>query len=70
MLNTVQTYVNLTGSLQMRVAQETFIKMICEFCLPHQPALDFTKRHIQVNKMVLNIGNCLGSKRYLKAIPS
>ena len=60
-LNTFQAYVNLTGSVQLKGAQVSFVKMICDFCLPKSGVCEFTRRHIQINKMVLNIGNCLGS---------
>ncbi|KAM3135820.1 hypothetical protein pb186bvf_012073 [Paramecium bursaria] len=56
----IQNYILLVGSLQLRNPQSATIKTICEYCKPQQ-GQDFTKRHIQINKMVLNIANCLGN---------
>ncbi|CAD8096499.1 unnamed protein product [Paramecium primaurelia] len=55
-----QQYINIVGSIQMKSAQSAFIKTICEFCKPMQ-GYEFAKKHIQINKMVLNIANCLGN---------
>ncbi|CAD8120795.1 unnamed protein product [Paramecium sonneborni] len=55
-----QQYINIVGSIQMKSAQSAFIKTICEFCKPVL-GQEFAKKHIQINKMVLNIANCLGN---------
>ncbi|CAK87718.1 unnamed protein product (macronuclear) [Paramecium tetraurelia] len=60
LLSAFSSYINIVGSIQMKAAQNAFIKTICEFCKP-QTGQEFSKKHIQINKMVLNIANCLGN---------
>jgi hypothetical protein len=56
----VQIMTNITGSLDKKQQQEQFIKAICLYCLPSAD-YEMSPKHIQTNKMILNIAHCLGS---------
>ncbi|EGR27359.1 hypothetical protein IMG5_197160, partial [Ichthyophthirius multifiliis] len=59
LLNTIQTFTNLSGSIGNVSASDQFIKAICNYSLPKNS--DMTPKNIQTNKMVLNISHCLGN---------
>ena len=40
-----------------------YIKLICKYCLPSE-FKNIGHRHVQINKIILNIANCLGSNIY------
>ncbi|KAL4506824.1 hypothetical protein ABPG72_001245 [Tetrahymena utriculariae] len=58
-LNIIQTFTNISGTISNRTASDQFIKAICNYSLPKDS--DMTPRNIQTNKMVLNIAHCLGN---------
>lgn len=60
LLKISEKFINLSGVFNDNVTSTSYMKLICKYCLPG----DFGKighRHVQINKMILNMANCLGS---------
>jgi hypothetical protein len=38
-----------------------YIKLLCRYCMPGANQKGLGHRHVQINKMILNTANCLGS---------
>lgn len=63
-LKIIEKFINLSGCFGDNKVTGIYVKIICKYCLPTQfVAIDY--KHVQINKMVLNIANCLGSKLLL-----
>ncbi len=60
-LKVMQKLINLSGCFGDSKICGMYVKVICKYCLPVQfVAIDY--KHVQINKMVLNTANCLGSR--------
>jgi len=60
LLKISEKFINLSGVFNDNVTSTSYMKLICKYCLPG----DFGKighRHVQINKMILNMANCLGN---------
>lgn len=63
-LKIIEKLINLSGCFGDSKICGMYVKVICKYCLPTQfVAIDY--KHVQINKMVLNIANCLGSRNSL-----
>lgn len=63
LLKISEKFINLSGVFNDNVTSTSYMKLICKYCLPG----DFGKighRHVQINKMILNMANCLGSNLF------
>lgn len=59
MLNSYQTLVNLTGTLNLPMAREALLASLCQFCIPsHSSTL--THKNLHICKTLFNITHCLG----------
>ena len=66
LLKISEKFINLSGVFNDNVTSTSYMKLICKYCLPGE----FGKighRHVQINKMILNMANCLGSNFILKS---
>lgn len=64
LLKISEKFINLSGVFNDNVTSTSYMKLICKYCLPG----DFGKighRHVQINKMILNMANCLGSTLHI-----
>ncbi len=67
LLKISEKFINLSGVFNDNVTSTSYMKLICKYCLPG----DFGKighRHVQINKMILNMANCLGSNFFYHKI--
>jgi hypothetical protein len=63
LLKIIEKFINISGCFGDYKVCGTYIKLICRHCLPVEfKLIDY--RHVQINKMVLNTANCLGSNCY------
>jgi hypothetical protein len=60
MLNSYQTLVNLSGSLNLPMAREALLASLCQFCVPG-PTGTLSQKNLQICKTLFNITHCLGS---------
>jgi hypothetical protein len=61
LLKVIEKFINISGCFGDYKVCGVYIKLICKYCLPAEFRL-IDYRHVQINKMVLNTANCLGSK--------
>jgi hypothetical protein len=55
-----ERFINLSGVFNDPGNSAMFIKLMCKYCLPSS-FKSIGHRHVQINKMILNSANCLGS---------
>ena len=66
-LKIIQKFINISGCFGDYKVCGLYIKLICKYCLPTEfKLIDY--RHVQINKMVLNTANCLGSTIYINIL--
>jgi hypothetical protein len=63
-LKIAEKFINLSGTFNDNATSTMYIKLICKYCLPNE-FKNIGYRHVQINKMILNIANCLGSNQFL-----
>ena len=64
LLKICEKFINLSGVFNDSNTSTTYMKLICKYCLPAE-FKHIGHRHVQINKMILNIANCLGSNLLL-----
>jgi hypothetical protein len=63
LLKICEKFINLSGVFNDHNTSTMYIKLICKYCLPSE-FKNIGHRHVQINKIILNIANCLGSNIY------
>lgn len=59
MLNSYQTLVNLSGTLNLSSAREALLASLCQFCIPSTTST-LSHKHMHICKTLFNITHCLG----------
>ena len=65
LLKICEKFINLSGVFNDSTTSTTYMKLMCKYCLPGE-FKHIGHRHVQINKMILNIANCLGSNCILR----
>jgi hypothetical protein len=65
LLKICEKFINLSGVFNDSITSTSYMKLICKYCLPSE-FRNIGHRHVQINKMILNIANCLGSTNFLR----
>jgi hypothetical protein len=60
LLKICEKFINLSGVFNDNNTSTMYVKLICKYCLPAE-FKNIGYRHVQINKIILNIANCLGS---------
>ncbi len=60
-LNIMQSWINLTGTLQITKARDSYLRLLCNSCSPKEKEVELSAKHIQISKALFNIAHCLGS---------
>ena len=60
-LNIMQSWINLTGTLQITKARDSYLRLLCNSCSPKENEVELSAKHIQISKALFNIAHCLGS---------
>ena len=60
-LNIIQSWINLTGTLQIIKARDSYLRLLCNACSPKENENELSAKHIQISKALFNIAHCLGS---------
>lgn len=60
-LNIVQSWINLTGTLQIMKARDSYLRLLCNSSLPKENENELSAKNIQISKALFNIAHCLGS---------
>lgn len=60
-LNVLQTYVNLSGSVGQVRARDHFLKFLTSQCVSESASEQLTEKHLQASKKLFNIAHCLGA---------
>ena len=61
-LNCIQSWINLTGTLQLVKARDSFLRIVCNASCPKENQNELSTKHIQISKALFNIAHCLGGK--------
>jgi hypothetical protein len=61
-LNIIQNWINLTGTLQLLKARDSYLRLLCNSSTPKENENELSAKHIQISKALFNIAHCLGSK--------
>ena len=61
MLKISERIINLAGVFGDSSTAGVYIKLLCRYCMPASGQKGLGYRHVQINKMILNTANCLGS---------
>ena len=59
-LNIIQSWINLTGTLMIVKARDSYLRIICNASCPKEFNAEFNTKHIQISKTLFNIAHCLG----------
>lgn len=62
LLKVSERIINLAGVFGDSPTAGVYIKLLCRHCMPGAGQMGLGHRHVQINKMILNTANCLGSK--------
>lgn len=60
-LNIIQNWINLTGTVQMMKARDSYLRLLCNSSTPKENENEMSAKHIQISKALFNIAHCLGS---------
>lgn len=60
-LNIIQNWINLTGTLQLMKARDSYLRLLCNSSTPKEHQNELSAKHIQISKALFNIAHCLGS---------
>lgn len=66
MLNSYQSLINISGTLNLSAAREAFLNSLSQFCLP-TPNTPLTFKNIYTCKTMFNVTHCLGCILDVKA---
>lgn len=60
LLNIIQNWINLTGTLQISKARDSYLRLLCNISTPKENENEMSAKHIQISKALFNIAHCLG----------
>ena len=59
-LGAVQSWIISTGTLQNLKARDSYLRVLCNSCVPRDNSNELSSKHIQSTKILFNIAHCLG----------
>lgn len=61
LLNIIQNWINLAGTLQITKARDSYLRLLCNSSTPKDHENELSTKHIQISKALFNVAHCLGS---------